>query len=240
VTIISKILRTLWFRQYRSTLLRTLVFASSEHDSIIADLALDTVVDIGANRGQFALCIRRLYPEAEIFSFEPLAKAATKYLAVFKGDRRTHLFRKAVSTTGGSATLHVTQWDVSSSLLPIAEAQMNNFPLAKESRQETVSLARLSDCVEAESIAGTALLKLDVQGYELSALQGCEDLLPSFTYVYLEASFIELYVGQPLAGDLIAYLSSHGFTLACVANLSCGKSRRPIQADFLFSRCPRS
>jgi FkbM family methyltransferase len=236
VTIITKILRTLWFRQYRSTLLRTFVFASTEHDEIIDDLALDTVVDIGANRGQFALCIRRLYPDAEIFSFEPLAKATKKYLAVFRDDRRTHLFSKAVGPANGSAIIHVTQWDVSSSLLPIAEAQRNNFPFAKESRQETVSLTLISDCVEAHTIGGNALLKLDVQGYELNALQGCEDLLHKFTYVYLEASFIELYVGQPLAGELIAYLSSRGFLLACVANLSYGKSRRPIQADFLFSR----
>lgn len=236
MTIVTKILRALWFRQYRRTLLRTFVFASTEHDGIIDDLALDTVVDIGANRGQFALCIRRLYPEAEIFSFEPLAKATKKYLEVFESDRRTHLFCKAVGPANGSATIHVTQWDVSSSLLPIAEAQQNNFPFAKESRQETVSLTRLSDCVAAPSIAGTALLKLDVQGYELRALQGCDDLLPRFTYVYLEASFIELYVGQPLAGELIAYLASQGFVLACVANLSYGRSSRPIQADFLFSR----
>jgi FkbM family methyltransferase len=238
VTIFTKILRTLWFRRYRSTLLRTFVFASTEHDGIIDDLALDTVVDIGANRGQFALCIRRLYPDAEIFSFEPLPEAAKKYLTVFKDDRHTRLFSKAVGPVSGSATIHVTQWDVSSSLLPIAEAQQNNFPFAKESRQETVPLTRLSDCVEERSIGSTALLKLDVQGYELHALQGCADLLHRFTYVYLEASFIELYVGQPLADELITYLSARGFMLACVANLSYGKSRRPIQADFLFSRRP--
>jgi FkbM family methyltransferase len=236
VTIITKILRTLWFRQYRCTLLRTFVFASTEHDRIIDGLALDTVVDIGANRGQFALCIRRLYPDAEIFSFEPLAKAAKKFLAIFKDDRRTHFFSKAVGPANGTAAIHVTQLDVSSSLLPIAEAQQSNFPFAKESRQETVSLTRLSDCVEEGSIGKIALLKLDVQGYELNALQGCADLLHKFTYVYLEASFIELYVGQPLADELISYMSSQGFILMCVANLSYGKSRRPIQADFLFSR----
>jgi FkbM family methyltransferase len=217
-------------------LLRTFVFASSEHDHIISDLALDTVVDVGANRGQFALCIRRLYPDANIFSFEPLAKAAKKYLEVFKDDGGAHLFPKAIGPASGTASIHVTQWDVSSSLLPIAEAQQNNFPFAKESRQETISITRLSDCVEERSIGKTALLKLDVQGYELNALHGCDDLLHKFSYVYLEASFIELYVGQPLAGDLVAYMYSQGFMISCVANLSYGKSPRPIQADFLFSR----
>jgi hypothetical protein len=77
-------------------------------------------------------------------------------------------------------------------------------------------------------------LKLDVQGYELTALYGCEELLAKFRYVYVEASFIELYVGQALATDVIAYLLAKGFKLICVANLSRGNARRPIQADFLF------
>jgi hypothetical protein len=52
----------------------------------------------------------------------------------------------------------------------------------------------------------------------------------------VEASFIELYVGQALATDVVGFLLGHGFNLMCVANLSYGKSARPIQADFLFSR----
>ena len=132
--------------------------------------------------------------------------------------------------------MHVSRWDVSSSLLPIAQAQHDNFPFTEESGRETVSLAPLSDCLDAGNIEGTALLKLDVQGYELSALHGCEDLLDRFKYVYVEASFIELYVGQALASDVIGYLFAKGFNLICVANLARGKAKRPIQADFLLSR----
>jgi hypothetical protein len=68
----------------------------------------------------------------------------------------------------------------------------------------------------------------------LTALQGCEDLLSRFRYVYVEASFIELYQGQALATDVIAYLFNKGFKLICVANASNGHESRPIQADFLF------
>ena len=234
--IVTKILRVLRVPEYRSALLRTGVFASTEHDNIINGLGLDTVVDIGANRGQFALCVRRLYPQAQIFSFEPLQKPANKYLRTFNNDPRARLINKAIAAQPGSAGMHVSRWDVSSSLLAIAQAQHDNFPFTEESGRETVSLAPLSDCLDASSIKGNALIKLDVQGYELPALQGCEDLLDRFSYVYVEASFIELYVGQALASDVIAYLFSKGFNLNCVANLAKGRSKRPIQADFLFSR----
>ncbi len=95
----------------------------------------------------------------------------------------------------------------------------------------------LEACIEEHLILDPALLKLDVQGFELSALQGCGRLLERFRYVYVEASFVELYVGQALATDVIGFLFNRGFNLMCVANLSCGASVRPIQADFLFSKC---
>jgi FkbM family methyltransferase len=226
----------LWIPEYRAAFLRTRVAASTEHDQILAGLALDTVVDIGANRGQFALCIRRLFPKAQIFSFEPLQKPAQIYRENFKNDRRALLLNNAIAAKAGSAAMHVSRWDVSSSLLPFAQAQHDNFPFTEESRQEIVSMRLLSDCLDSNSIAGRALLKLDVQGFELSALQGCEHLLEKFEFVYVETSFIELYVGQALATDVISYLLSRGFKLICVANLSTGTSKRPIQADFLFSR----
>jgi FkbM family methyltransferase len=240
VQVFGKIFRVLWNPQYRAAFLRARVAASTEHDRIIAGLALDTVVDIGANRGQFALCVRRHYPQAQIFSFEPLRKPAITYQKAFAGDSRAKLFNTAIAAAAGSAAMHVSRWDVSSSLLPIAKAQHDNFPFTEEARQETVALAPLSACIDRSALTGTSMLKLDVQGFELTALEGCADLLDCFQYVYVEASFVELYVGQAMASEVVGWLLNRGFSLMCVANLEMGQSQRPIQADFLFSRRPAS
>jgi FkbM family methyltransferase len=229
-------MRVLWISEYRSAFLRTRVAASTEHDHILAGLDLETVVDIGANRGQFALCIRRLYPNAEIFSFEPLRKPAEAWMKNFGADARARLYRKAIAPQSGSATMSVSRWDVSSSLLPFAQAQHDNFPFTEEAGKEHVETASLDGCIDEHSIRGAALLKLDVQGFELPALQGCERLLKQFNHVYVEASFIELYVGQALATEVIRFLLQRGFRLLCVANLSYGASERPIQADFLLTK----
>jgi FkbM family methyltransferase len=234
--VLTKVICVLRVPAYRRALLRTGVFASTEHDNVIAGLDLDTVVDIGANRGQFALCARRHYPQANIFSFEPLLRPANTFQETFKSDPKVKLINKAIAPQSGSAAMHVSRWDGSSSLLPIAQAQRDNFPFTEESGRETVSVSPLSACLDKSVIAGVALLKLDVQGYELATLQGCEDVLERFTYVYVEASFIELYVGQALATEVVAYLFTKGFKLNCVTNLSNGKAGQPIQADFLFSR----
>jgi len=82
---------------------------------------------------------------------------------------------------------------------------------------------------------GRALLKLDVQGFELAALQGCTDVLDRFEFVYVEVSFIELYVGQALASDVVAFLLGRNFKLLCVANphLAGRKGRfRPISCSY--------
>ena len=236
MNIVTKILRVLWITPYRSALLRTGVFASTEHDHVLEGLKIDTIVDIGANRGQFALCARRLYPRARIISLEPLRKPARTYLRVFRRDPLTTLINKAVSMESGTAMMNVSRWDVSSSLLPFAQAQHDNFPFTEQSAGERVSTASLSGCLGDNTLVGTSLLKLDVQGYELAALRASEDLLGTFQYVYVEVSFIELYLGQALASEIVSFLFVNNFKLICVTNLSCGRARRPIQADFLFAR----
>ena len=55
------------------------------------------------------------------------------------------------------------------------------------------------------------VLKLDLQGYELDALKGCEKLLPRIKAITTEVEFVPLYEGQPLFADIDIYLRARGF-----------------------------
>jgi len=79
-----------------------------------------------------------------------------------------------------------------------------------------------------------AFLKIDVQGYEKDVLEGCGSLLQLFSYIYVECSFIELYVGQSLVHDVISLLAELGHILVGVYNLEYDKDGWAIQGDFLF------
>jgi FkbM family methyltransferase len=192
------------------------------------------VVDIGANRGQFALVARRCFPDARIDSFEPLKEPADRFEAVFARDENVHLHRLAIGTNQGEAIIHVSGRDDSSSLLPITKAQTTLFPGTGERETRTIRVAPLMAVLEERDILSQALLKLDVQGYELQALQGCESLLHCFAYIYAECSFMELYEGQALADEVIAYLQEHDFRLQGIYNMSYDTKGRAIQGDFLF------
>lgn len=219
------------------TALRHGVAASYEHAGLLRGLGrLATVIDVGANVGQFALLCRLVQPQAVVHSFEPMAAAGDTYLRVLGGHAGVHLHRCALGATPGTAEIHVTARADSSSLLK-PDAQAEVFPGTDQIGTESIRVARLADEVAPESIAAPALLKIDVQGFEGEVLTGCEAELGRFDWIYCEMSFRELYAGQPLAHDLIAWLAARGFALASVETDAEGyREGRAVQADFLFQR----
>lgn len=211
------------------------VAAGAEHVGVLQSLnTIQTVVDIGANRGQFALAVRHCFSEAGIVSFEPLATPAAVYRAIFSGDDRVRLVEAAIGLEPGEAMIHLSAREDSSSLLPITARQNALFPGTAEAGTASIRVARLADEISAEELVAPALLKLDVQGFELPALAGCEGLLERFDWVYVECSFVELYAGQALADSVIAWLRERDYVLVGVYNMAYDGKGLAIQADFLF------
>ncbi|MCB2148592.1 MAG: FkbM family methyltransferase [Deltaproteobacteria bacterium] len=209
------------------------VVAGTEHcHAFEPNLVL--VVDIGANRGQFSLAVKHGAPETRVIAFEPLTVAAAIFRNVFLEDASVSLHQTAIGPQAGETVIHVSAAEDSSSLLPISPLQERLFPGTHEIRKEKVRIGPLSDFVIPEDIVPPAMLKLDVQGYELEALRGCEDLLGRFSHVYVECSFVELYFGQALADDVIAWLKERRWCLSGIYNMTYDRKGRSIQADFLF------
>ena len=232
----AKLRAILMVGPYRAALLRHRVAAAVEHEAALGSLELRTVVDIGANRGQFSLFALHSFPDATIISLEPLSAPAARFRRVFAGERRVTLHHAALGQKSGQATMHVSGHDDSSSLLPITAVQAQLFRGTDEVRTETVRIGPLSEFLGTRSIDEPALLKLDVQGYELEALRACEELLERFAYVCAEGSFIELYEGQVLADELVAWLRGRGYALVCVYGTISDELGRTVQADMLFKR----
>lgn len=211
------------------------VAASIEHESALAFVEYKTVVDIGANVGQFALFASKRFPEAKIFSFEPLEDCWSTFAGIFRGDRHVQFFRYGVGPADTDAAINVTNENDSSSILMPAAAQAEAFGTAVRTTKK-VELRRLGSVLSRDQIGGPALLKIDVQGFELEVLKGCEELLDRFETIYVEASYVELYKGQALAGEVIEFLRQRGFEIRGVFNQHVDGVQGPLQADFLFQR----
>jgi FkbM family methyltransferase len=216
--------------------LRFGVGATIEHAPVIRALRPANVVDVGANVGQFSLLAATLCPNARIIAFEPMPDAAATYRKLFAGNARVTLHQLAIAADSGEATLHVSARADSSSLLPIGEGQTTVFPGTEEVGAMQIETAPLDAVLKPEDIVSPALMKIDLQGYELEVLRGSAALLPRFDHIYVEASFVPLYEGQPLYDEVASFLKEHGFHEAERHNLTVDAKGAPVQADFLFAR----
>jgi FkbM family methyltransferase len=234
---LSKLLRVTQVRSFLIALIKYHTAASIEHLAVLRHLADQhpkLVIDIGANRGQFALAARKCFPDAKIVSFEPLKEPASSFRRLFSSDPKVSLHEIAIGPDDKRTIIHVSHADDSSSLLPIGTRQSELFPGTQEREQRIINVRSLDGVICREDMEETALLKIDVQGFEKEVLDGCKALLPYFSHIYIECSFVELYCGQALAHEIISFLSKSGFVLSGIYNLYYDKTGIAIQGDFLF------
>lgn len=215
--------------------LRLGVAPSIEHHDVLKRISPEGIIDVGANRGQFSLECRVWKPSIPIIAFEPIPAAARIYREVHRRCSHVELIESALGEAKGTAVLHVSREADSSSILPIGERQSTLFPNTHELGTLTVSMNRLDDYGERWPGRKDLLLKIDVQGFELSVLRGAVETLKKCRYVYVECSEVELYEGQALRSDVSQFLRDNGFVEHGVFNQHLHEAKL-IQADYLFSR----
>lgn len=208
------------------------VVPSVEHGYALARRNFATVIDVGANKGQFATFAHYIWPKANLICFEPLPGPRAKLIAVTAGCAK--IYPLALGEVEGEAEMHIASREDSSSLLPLGETQRRLFDM-RETHCFSVPVRRLDTLIDSDTLGGPALLKIDVQGFEFEVLKGAEGLIDAIDAIYVEASFVELYGGQRLANDVAALLGEYGFGEAGRFNL-CTSDGALVQADILFER----
>lgn len=150
-------------------------------------------------------------------------------MAHLMGERVT-IHPCALGEGEGSATIHVASREDSSSLLPL-DRQRDLFHMDEIATFE-VAVRRLDEVLPI-GMPTPILLKIDVQGFEYEVLKGAHTFLKNVEWIYVEASFVELYEGQKLANEVSELLESYGFTMAAQHNTTF-RNGKPVQADLLF------
>lgn len=215
--------------------LRHGVAPSVEHRQVLKGLDIDGVIDVGANRGQFTLLCRLLFPGVPVAAFEPIPSEAAVFRAIHGGRPEVSLTEAALGDAHGTATLHLSQSLDSSSLLPIGSRQSELFAGTQETGTIEVPLMPLDETLARGDASARRLLKIDVQGSELRVLHGGTRTLGVCWYVYVECSEVALYEGQALREDVERFLSGQGFALRARRNEHMADGDL-IQADYLFER----
>ena len=198
-----------------------------------------TVLDIGANEGQFAAQIRALLPDAKIYSFEPLSAPWLILRNSFAQDQSFEAIQLALGSAPGEAEFEANTFSPSSSFLALNEKYRRNFPHAATTSKTTVPVSTLDLWARGRFLEKNILVKMDVQGYEAEVILGGYETLARSSVVIAETSFVPLYRDQPLYDDIYGMIRGIGFRSAgMVGNSADGETGRILQADSIFIREP--
>ena len=172
---------------------------------------IKTIFDIGANTGQFAWQFHRLFPDAEIYSFEPLKNCYNEMLKRMENVQKFHAFNFALGDKTGKAEIHHNDYSPSSSLLPMEELHKKAFPFTEKVNIEEIDIRCLDDIAGHLDLKDDVLVKIDVQGFEDKVILGGGTLISRASVLILETSFRPLYKGQLLFDDIYEMLKKKGF-----------------------------
>ena len=216
-----------------------------EHDQdrlvkFLRDRGIVAVIDVGANKGQFARELRRRGYGGKIVSFEPLPEAHAALVDNARGDGGWTVAEAcALGAAETTARMGVSENSVSSSLLPILERTIAAAPKARFVAHLDVPLRRLDDVLprHVAADAGPLALKIDAQGYEGEVLKGAAHSLARIALIHCEASLVPLYRGAPRFADLFAMIEAAGYRCISLAPAFIDPaSFEVLQVDFTFAR----
>jgi FkbM family methyltransferase len=199
---------------------------------------IDTVIDVGANVGQYGASLRASGFGGRIVSCEPLSDAVVRLQRRAAKDASWTAIRTAVGASPGTLEINVSANSYSSSVLPMTSAHTGAAPGSEYVGAESVPVTTIVDLVAAQGIdPERTWLKIDTQGYEAQVLAGAGPLLGSFAAVQLELSFVPLYDGQALFDELVGRLNEAGLTMFGLdAGFSDPRTGRTLQCDGVFVR----
>lgn len=193
-----------------------------------------TVIDVGANNGEFAEFLSSYFDAVRTIAIEPLPGCVEQIRQRKRAIQHLTVFECAVSDHEGRATLFENAYAPASSLLPVSRNSTDEFPqTAGPLREVEVAVSRLDDLVDPANLEGTVLIKLDVQGLEDKVIRGGETVFRAAKFVLVEMSFVPMYDGQPLFEEVHALLVDMGFRFAGIKN----QVDSPATGQPLFMHC---
>ena len=197
----------------------------------------DLVVDAGANRGQWTCIASRIFPEATFHLIEPQVACREALSTLTKAHRRFRIYSVAVS---GPGIKEVTLLSVD----PGGNTGAYVDCLNPKSNQGVVVESATLDSLIVPELAShdRLLLKLDLEGHELAALRGAEELLNFTEVIVVETHLYDPEaMGRSTFGGISGYLDQQGFVLFDIASLSSRqRDGRLRQADLVFVRMASS
>ena len=203
---------------------------------LLSGIQVSSICDIGAFHGDISVKLSKLFPSAKIYSFEPYSRSFE--ILRTKGLQNSNIIpiNCALSSSNGEFNLHINAQDSANSLSPTGEMGKKYQSWQTETvSTEIVQVLTLDSWGKRNSLKEIEVLKLDVQGFELSVLKGAQDYLESSVrLIYTEIEFVKIYKDNCLYFELEDFLRQHDFELFQLYNLTSGGDGQLVTGDAIF------
>lgn len=231
-----RLARTHWF-DAEQQLTR---LAVHEHAAAILRLyRVNCVLDVGANRGQYARALRRAGFAGRIVSFEPVPATFARLQEAARADPEWIALPYALGREEGATEMHVVPGTLSSVLAPTRFGAGRYAQLRDPERVE-VPVRRLADLLD-EVLDGLAdprpYLKLDTQGFDLEAFAGLGDRADELVGMQSEVALMRIYEGMPRMPEALATYEEAGFEITALYPVSRqSRTARVLEFDCVMVR----
>jgi FkbM family methyltransferase len=196
-----------------------------------------TVLDVGANVGDWTAAVLAAEPSTTVIAVEPNEAPLAALVGRFAHDSRVTVRPLALGATSGTQTFHITEHRHNSSLKP-PRPDMDQLYHGGGWRSDTSVELEVSTVDELCAGRDIALLKIDVQGAEREVLAGAGSTLPRTRAILLEVTFLSHYEGDTTFPALHEYMLGHGFELANLSRPFMSTRRTALWCDACYTRQP--
>ena len=211
-------------------------FDTKRRMKIIHNYKINTLFDIGANRGQYSKNIREIGYKGKIISFEPLESAFQELKKVSSKNKNWIINNYGLGNKNTKSIINVAGNSYSSSILEMLPSHFNSAPESKYIAQQEIDIRTLDSIYKSFcNSKDNVMIKIDTQGYEKNVLEGATKSLKNIKIIQLEMSIIPLYKNEMLFIEMIQYLDKRGFQLFSLENGFADPSTgQLLQVDGIF------
>jgi len=184
----------------------------------LCKIDIEKIIDIGAHKGEFLENMLKIEKINSFYAFEPQKNIFEELNKKFSNNKKVTLFNYAMDKEITNKKLRINKLSTTSSLAEINEKSLylkfKNFLLLAKSNFEdeyeiqTNTVDKIFENISLQK----ALLKIDVEGFEINVIKGSKMKLKEIPFILLENQFGNHYKNNNF-NEIVNILSEQNFII---------------------------
>ena len=181
-------------------------------------LDIEKIIDVGAHKGEFLEKMLKIEKVNSFYAFEPQKNIFNELSEKFSKNKKVTLYNFAMDKEITNKKLKINKLSMTSSLAEINEKSLylkiKNFLTFSRSNFEdeyeiqTNTVDKIFENISLQK----ALLKIDVEGFEMNVIEGSQMKLKEIPFILLENQFGNHYKNNNFK-DIVKLLSKQNFEI---------------------------